>query len=568
MLKTLRIKDYAIIENLEVDFPTGLNILTGSTGAGKSILIGALSLILGEKADSGLIRTGASHSVVEAIFEVNKNSPLAVFLQNESLSGQENSVIIRREISSKGGSKNFVNDKTAALTTLKVIGDFLVDLHGQHQHQSLLDHKKHIDFLDNFGNYTDLLNAVRNNYLDLRKELADLSSLKEQGKIAQDKKELYSFQLGEIEKANPQPGEEEKLAQEKSMLENVEKISQSVGTILDNLQESEDSVLRRLAAAQKELNSAATWDKSLKEQQELLENSYIQIKELTRHFDNYKDKLEYDPERLNHIRERMDLLIKLKKKYGKSPEELMVYAEEIKKSLNLLENRSELIEKLEKEIVKATETMKGNCLKLSTARKTKALGLQKKISQELTFLGMEKTRFEIQMSYQEDDNGLIQLQDKKYKIDEKGLDQIEFMISPNVGEELKPLAKIASGGEISRVMLALKSALAGADNVSTLIFDEIDSGIGGEVAHKVGKKLKELAKSHQVLAITHLQQIASVADQHYRVFKEVKGERTSTRIKKLSKEERVTEIARMLSGKKITALAEKQASQLLEEALD
>jgi len=341
-----------------------------------------------------------------------------------------------------------------------------------------------------------------------------------------------------------------------------------VGTILDNLQESEDSVLRRLAIAQKELNSATSWDKSLKEQQELLENSYIQIKELTRHFDNYKDKLEYDPEKLNQIRERMDLLIKLKKKYGKSPEELIAYAEEIKKSLNLLENRSEVMERLEKEITKAKEVLKENCLKLSTARKKKALELQKRISQELTFLGMEKTRFEIQMNYQEDENGLIQLDKKKYKVDEKGLDQIEFRISPNIGEELKPLAKIASGGEISRVMLALKSALAEADNVSTLIFDEIDSGIGGEVAHKVGKKLKELSKSHQVLAITHLQQIASVADQHYQVFKEVKGERTLTKIKKLSREERVAEIARMLSGKKVTQLAEKQASQLLEEALD
>lgn len=568
MLKTLRIKDYAIIENLEIDFSSGLNILTGSTGAGKSILIGALSLVLGEKADSGLIRTGASHSAVEAIFEVKRNSALAVFLQNESLSSEENSVIVRRGISSKGGSKNFVNDKTVALATLKTIGDFLVDLHGQHQHQSLLDHKKHINFLDNFGNYSNLLNSVAKNYWDLRKKMDELNSLNEQEKIAQDKMELYSFQLSEIEKANLQPGEEEKLIQEKSVLENVEKISQSVGIILDNLQESEDSVLKRLAVAQKELNSATTWDKSLKEQQEFLENSYIQIKELARHFDNYKDKLEYDPERLNHIRERMDLLIKLKKKYGKSPEELIAYAGEIKKSLNLLENRSELIEKLEAEIAKDTETLKENCLKLSTARKKKALVLQKKISQELIFLGMEKTRFEIQMNYLEDDNGLIHLEGKKYKVDEKGLDQVEFLISPNIGEELKPLAKIASGGEISRIMLALKSALAEADNVSTLIFDEIDSGIGGEVAHKVGRKLKELSKSHQVLAITHLQQIASVADQHYQVFKEVKGERTLTRIKKLSKEERVTEIARMLSGKKVTALAEKQASQLLEEALD
>jgi len=398
--------------------------------------------------------------------------------------------------------------------------------------------------------------------------MEELNSLRDQEKIAQEKKELYSFQLAEIEKTNLQAGEEEKIAQEKSVLENVEKISQSMGTILDNLQESEDSVLRRLAIAQKELNLASSWDKSLKEQQELLENSYVQIKELTRHFDNYKDKLEYDPERLNHIRERMDLLIKLKKKYGKSPKELITYAEEIKKSLNLLEDRAEVIEKLEKEITKISEVLKENCLKLSTARKKKALELQKKISQELTFLGMEKTRFEIQMNYQEDDKGLIQLEGKKYKVDKNGLDQVEFMISPNIGEELKPLAKIASGGEISRVMLALKSALAGADNVSTLIFDEIDSGIGGEVAHKVGKKLKELSKSHQVLAITHLQQIASVADQHFKVFKEVKGERTLTKIKKLSKEERVTEIARMLSGKKITQLAEKQASQLLEEALD
>ncbi len=568
MLKTLRVKDYAIIEHLEIDFPPGLNILTGSTGAGKSILIGALGLILGEKADLDLIRSGASQATVEASFEFNRNSPLFEFLQKESLITQDNFLIVRREVSSKGGSKIFVNDKAVTLSTLKSLGDFLVDLHGQHQHQALLDNKKHIDFLDDFGNYADILNSVRDTYTDLKEKSAKLKQLQEQEKMAQDKKELFSFQLAEIEKANPQTGEEEKLIQEKSVLENVERLSQIAGIILENLSESDDSVSTRLSSAQKELNLASTWDKGLKEPLEQLENSHIQIRELSRFFENYKNKLEYDPEKLNFIRERLDLLIKLKKKYGKNVEEILGYAEEIRKSLNLLENRNGVMAKLGNEIGNITEILRDNSLKLSVARKKKALELQKKISRELAFLGMEKTRFEIQMKYEGDENGLVELGGEKYKVDEKGLDQIEFLISPNLGEEVKPLTKIASGGEISRMMLALKSALAGADKVPTLIFDEIDSGIGGEVAHKAGKKLKDLSKSHQVLAITHLQQIASVADQHFKVFKEVKGERTLTKIKKLAKEERVSEIARMLSGKKITPLAEKQASQLLEEALD
>ncbi len=568
MLKTLRVKDYAIIEDLEIDVPSGLNILTGSTGAGKSILIGALGLVLGEKADADLIRSGASQAKVEAIFELKKNSALYNFLQNESLVSPDHSLIIRREISSKGTSKIFVNDKAVTLSTLKSIGDFLVDLHGQHQHQSLLDNRKHVDFLDNFGNYTEFLDAVRNSYSGVKEKSAELRKLQEQEKIAQDKKELFTFQLAEIEKANLQPGEEEKLTQEKSVLENVERLSQIVGAILENLSEADTSVSSRLSLAQKELNQASTWDKSLQEPLEQLENSNIQIKELNRFFDNYKNKLEYDPEKLNFIRERLDLLIKLKKKYGKSVDEILAYADEIRKSLSLLETRSEQITSLEMEIEKIREMLRDNCVKLSTARKKKALELQKKISRELAFLGMEKTRFEIQVDYQEDENGLTHLDGKKYKVDQKGLDQVEFLISPNPGEELEPLAKIASGGEISRIMLALKSALAEADEVPTLIFDEIDSGLGGEVAHKVGKKLKDLSLSHQVLAITHLQQIASVADQHFKVFKEVKGERTSTKIKKLSKQERVSEIARMLSGKKVTPLAEKQASQLLEEALD
>lgn len=568
MLKTLRVKNYAIIEDLEINFPSGLNILTGSTGAGKSILIGALGLVLGEKADADLIRTGSSQAKVEAIFEVKKNSSLFNFLQNESLISPDYSLIIRREIFSKGTSKNFVNDKAVTLSTLKSVGDFLVDLHGQHQHQALLDNKKHIDFLDNFGNYSEVLKSVRETYLDLKEKSVELSKLQEQEKIAQDKKELLSFQLAEIEKANLQSGEEEKLVREKSVLENVEKLSQSVGIILENLSESDDSVSGRVALIQKELNLASTWDRSLQEPLELLENSHIQIKELSRFFENYKNKLEYDPGKLNFIRERLDLLIKLKKKYGKNIDEILAYAEEIRKSLNLMENRSQEITKLENEIEKAGEILRDHCLKLSTVRKKKALELQKKISRELAFLGMEKTRFEIQMDYQEDENGLIQLNDKRYKVDENGLDRVEFLISPNPGEELKPLAKIASGGEISRIMLALKSALSEADEVPTLIFDEIDSGLGGEVAHKVGQKLKALSKNHQVLAITHLQQIASVADQHFKVFKEVKGERALTRIKKLSKDERVSEIARMLSGKKVTPLAEQQASELLEEALD
>ena len=428
MLKTLRVKDYAIIENLEIDFPPGLNILTGSTGAGKSILIGALGLILGEKADLDLIRSGASQITVEAIFEVNKNSPLSDFLQKESLITQDNSLIVRREISSKGGSKNFVNDKAVTSATLKSLGDFLVDLHGQHQHQALLDGRKHVDFLDNFGNYTKLLNSVRDIYLDLKEKSAELKKLQEQEKVAQDKKELYSFQLADIEKANLQPGEEEKLIQEKSVLENTERLSQTVGTILDNLSESDDSVSKRLSLAVKELNLASSWDKSLKEPLEQLENSHIQIRELSRFFENYKNKLEYDPEKLNWIRERLDLLIKLKKKYGKNVEEILAYAEEIKQSLNLLENRSGLIERLENEIKNITQTLTDSGLKLSTARKKKALELQKKISQGLSFLGMEKTRFEIQMNYQENENGLIQLHAKKYKIDEKGLDQVEFLI--------------------------------------------------------------------------------------------------------------------------------------------
>jgi DNA repair protein RecN (Recombination protein N) len=563
MLRNLRIKNYALVEELEVEFQPGLNVITGATGAGKSIIVGAVNLILGERASSDAVRTGFDIANIEAFFELPDDRNLRGLLSELGISPSENTLIIRREISTKGQSRCYVNDRLVTLTSLKSIGDRLADLHGQHEHQSLLNTERHIEYLDHYGDLDQVLSRVGGTYRLLRAKQKELDDLKNSKRLDEERRKLYEFQIQEIKKANLSLDEEERLIQEKKVLENIEILFELSSNVYHQLYESEVSILERITSLSKELKRACQIDSRLKEPDETLESCVIKLQEISRFMEDYKGRLEFDPEKLEMIRERLSLLNTLKKRYGKSVEEILTYKEQIKSELEWIENKDETINGLERGIDELSQNLQKECILLSQKRRAKASELSRRIQKALTDLGMDKTRFEIRINQREAENGLVAIDGRRFVATEKGMDEVEFFVSPNIGEEPKPLAKIASGGEISRIMLALKSILAKTDRVESMIFDEIDVGIGGEVASAVGKSLKNLASSHQVIVITHLQQIASQADHHFKVFKEgVKG-RTVTRIKKLDKEERVKEIARMISGEKISEVTLKQAKEMI-----
>jgi DNA repair protein RecN (Recombination protein N) len=563
MLKNLRIRNYALVEDLEVEFDSGLNVLTGATGAGKSIIVGAVNLILGERASSDVVRTGFDNATVEATFELKPDRVFKNSLSSLGINCPDNILIIRREVSGKGVSRCFLNDRQMTLGSLKSIGDRLADLHGQHEHQSLLNVERHIEYLDHYSDLDDLLASVSQNYYRLKEKQKQLDELEKSKKLDQERKALYDFQIKEIEQANLSLGEEEKLIQDKKILENIEELYQISSSVYQNLHEGEGSIQERLAVSLKEMKRGKELDSRLKETAENLDSCLIQLQELSRFLEGYKDFLEFDPEKLEMIRERLNLINTLKKKYGNTIDAILTYREKIKEDLDKIENKDQILNGLKEEIKRLSDAFKKDSLLLSQQRKAKALDLAKKIQTTLSGLGMNKTKFDVKITSQEDENGLLDIDGKRYFADEKGIDEVEFFVSPNPGEGLKPLAKIASGGEISRIMLALKSILAKADEVSTMIFDEIDAGIGGEVASAVGKSLKNLASSHQVIVITHLQQIASLADHHFKVFKETSKGRTVTQIKRLEEKERINEIARMISGEKISELALRQAKEMI-----
>jgi DNA repair protein RecN (Recombination protein N) len=565
MLKILRIKNFAIVEDLSVEFFTGLNILTGATGAGKSIIVGALNLALGERASQEMIRTGADSSIVEAVFEIKPKNQIEKNLAEAGILCPEEQLIIRREISSKGSGKCFLNDRLVTLSNLKSVGDLLADLHGQHEHQSLLDSKEHLTYLDSYAEAVDLLAHVSEGYLRLKRKLEELGELKRIDKVSREKKELYQFQLNEITRAGLSVEEEEKLTTEKKIQENSEALFQIVSMVFQELYDIDGSIIERLSLSKKELEKGGEYDPRLREHIENLNSAILQLNDSSRFLQGYKESLNFDPEKLEKVRERLNLINSLKKKYGQSVQEVLNYADKIKTDLEKIENRDELIHNTEKDIEDLRKVLKTDSMFLSDKRKEKGSELSRKIKKELSFLGMERCNFEVKISWREEENGLLEIESKRYDVDEKGIDQVEFYVSPNPGEELKPLAKIASGGEISRIMLALKSVLAKSDQIPTMIFDEVDVGIGGEIAEAVGKRMKTLSSTHQIICITHLQQIASQADFHFKVYKEVSKNRTITRIKLLSREERIKEIARMIGGKKISDLSLEHAAEMIEE---
>ncbi len=565
MLKSLLIKNYALIENIEVEFDKGLNIITGETGAGKSIIIGAMNLLLGERASSDIVRKGANKAIVEGIFDVSDNKKIKTLFEKYDLD-YEPDLILRREISLKSTSRSFINDTPAQLSIIKEIGRLLVDLHGQHDHQTLLRTDFQLAMLDEFGNYQNLLDEFSTLRRDFNEKLSELRELKSKEQSLIEKKEFYSFQLEEIDKIAPEENEDEKLEEELNILENSEKLLTNTTNIYYQLYEADNSVFDSLVSVRNMLDDLARIDKSFSERNKQLEEILASVNDLADFFRDYKDKLDVEPERINFIRERLGELTLLKKKYGKTIDKILEYRNKIEEELNLAENFSDRIPEMEKEIEEIRDRLAKVASGLSENRQKTALKIKKGVERELKNLGINDAEFEVKFNRvyaTADDEHYVKIGDRKVKFGTTGIDEIEFFISTNIGEEPKPLAKVASGGEISRIMLALKSILAKNDKLPLLIFDEIDTGISGRIAQKVGKALKDLAAYHQIISITHLPQIAGLADTHFVVEKIKKDGRVISRLRKLSGEERIKEVAKLISGEEVTESSLKGARELM-----
>ncbi len=562
MLKELNIKNFAIIDQLRVEFTPGLNAFTGETGAGKSIVVDALNLALGERANADLIRTGCQEAVVEADFELDSRSlkDVSALLAEQGIELQANEdLIVRRVLSSSGKNKVYINGSLANLTALAALGAVLADIHGQHEHQSLLAIERQMEMLDSFGDLDSLREEVAGIYarlMDVRKELAKLETGERDRAQRED---ILRFQKNEIDAAMLKPGEDLELANMQKVLANSERLAALCTMVDEALYSSDDSVVTMLIKSINGLKDIIEIDKKLTGAIDLCESARAQIEEAARELSSYNSGMEFDSERLEQVGDRLDLIHKLKKKYGNTIEEILEFGARAGVELDRMERSIEEIERLKSEIQAIKFGLTDKVNELTRKRGTAAKDLEKKVEAELAHLGMKKTTFTLKITQEPGGDTL-----DGHKIDPRGADRVEFLISPNPGEESKPLAKIASGGELSRVMLALKSILVEADRIPTVVFDEVDAGIGGAVAEEVGKKLKRIAAKRQVFCITHLPQIASMADSHYGVSKSVKKDRTSTEVRLLEQKERVDEIARMLGGKIITEATIKHAEEMME----
>ena len=567
MLKLLEIKDYALIDHINVEFEKGLNIITGETGAGKSILIDAMSLLLGERASSEVVRKGAQKSFVEGIFNVENNKNVKLFLEANNIEYQTD-LIIRREISLKGSNRCFVNDSPVSLNIVKELGDMLVDLHGQHEHQSLLRTETHIDFIDEFAGNQKLLDDYKIVYRELNLKQNELKELKSKEKSLKEKKEIYDFQIKEIDNINPLQDEDVLINDELNILENSEKLMELSGEAYNKLYDNENSVIDLLGEVKHKLNQLSEIDKSFLESEGECDSALAVLKELANSIRGYKSKIDIDPSEIENKRERLGAINLLKKKYGGSIQNALAHRKQIGKEFEIADNFSSTINNLEKEISGLRNSAGDAAEKLSSARKKQSTKVELEVKKVLAQLGIPDAIFKVninQTAADENSGAFIFVKNKKYRFTENGIDEIEFYISTNTGEDVKPLIKVASGGEISRIMLALKTILAKSDKLPLLIFDEIDTGVSGRIAQKVGSALKELSTFHQIICITHLPQIAGMADHHFAVEKKQIDNRVVSIIVKLTKDERITEIAKLISGDQISKAGIESAKQLLKE---
>jgi len=552
LLTYLSVRNFAIIDHLELNLSPGFTALTGETGAGKSIIIDAVSMLLGGRADADYIRAGTEQALIEAVFEPPQaayQEVIAHLLEEHGLvdSEQEN-LILAREINRGARNVCRVNGRLVTLALLRQIGESLVDIHNQGEHLSLLRVHQHVDFLDRYAGLekprAEIAGAVRA-LQDVRRQLNTL--LRDERELAR-RMDLLEYQVNEIEAARLQPGEEEELTAHHKLLTNAQWLITQSDLLYRALSESEGtggSVLDRLGEVSEGLAKLAQLDPKLAPQQSVIEETSYQLADVAATLRRYADEIDYNPDTLAQVEERLNLIHDLKRKYGSSPEEILEFAQSAGEELHNLSRNEERIEALQVRESELLANISRLAAVLSEERQKAAESLAQRMESELAELGMQKARFSVSIAQRETKDG-VPVGDRRYAFNSTGIDDVEFLISPNVGEPLKPLSKIASGGETARLMLAMKTVLSAVDEVPVLIFDEIDAGLGGRAGGVVGRKLWGLSRNHQVLSVTHLPQIAAYGDSHYLVGKQVQDGRTVTVLERLEAEQRTRELAQML----------------------
>ena len=559
MLKLLRINNIALIPSLELELGPGLVLLTGETGAGKSIVIDALSLLLGERASPELIRTGEDRAAVEAVVEIEGAAEL---LDERGLPADGDEIVIRREIQANGKGRATVNGALVPVSLLRDLAPSLAVIHGQHEPQGLLDPATHLDVLDHFAGVHEG-RPVSEFFRDVRAAEAALERHRSDRREGERRREMLEYQAAEIEKAALVPGEEESLRAEKARQANAGRLASLSGEAYALLYDDEDAVLGRLGQVYKRVDELAAIDPDFRADAEGKRGLLAPLEDLALRLRDYHEKLEVSPGRLDEIESRLAPIERLKKKYGASVDDVIAFGERCRRELDALGTPEEQERLLAERRDRLAAAFIDRARAISRKRRTAALELRRRVQAELAQLAMEKTRFDV--CFAPDDAEAAAADPSQWT--ERGLERAEFLLSPNPGEELRPLARIASGGELSRLMLALKSVVGRDATGLTLVFDEVDAGIGGRVAEVVGRKLKAVAARRQVLCVTHLPQIAALADQHLAVRKRVAKGRTVTLVDRLSDEARVEEVARMLGGETITSTGREHAREMLKQSL-
>lgn len=550
MLTSLKIENVAIIESAAIEFGCGLNVLTGETGAGKSIVIDSINAILGERTSRDIIRTGAQSAKVYAVFE-DVNERVRNFLDENGIDCEDGVLIINRTLSREGKNVCRINGAPVTVSMLREIGGELIDIHGQHDNQSLLSPEKHCGFVDRFAGNADLITDYREKYGRLCEIRSKLKKLTTDESSKSQRIDFLTYQIDELEKAEITIGERDELKARKSLINNSQKVIESLNIAYEALK-ADGAGIDMITDAESEIANASAYMEMLGEASEKITDIRYELEDIAETVRDAMTEVDFDPSELEDIDERLDLLYRLSKKYGDTEEEMLEYLEKARAELDNIafsEERVKELQKQEKEALVETETA---ACKLTESRKTAGEKLSNAICSELEFLDMPNVRFVVKCN----DIGLT----------ENGKDEIEFLISANAGEEPKPLAKIASGGELSRIMLAIKNVLAETDGVDTMIFDEIDTGVSGRAAQKIAMKLRSASKGRQVICVTHLAQIAAQGDVHLYISKSVSDGKTYTNIKSLIEEERVAEIARIMGGMEITKLQLESAREMLANA--
>lgn len=559
MLAEISIRNFAIINKAKIQFGEGLNVLSGETGAGKSIIIQALQLVMGAKGGPHLIRTGSEESIIDAYFECGKNTQVSARLLEMGIDPDE-ALCVRRIIPRSGKGRVFINGIPVPLTMVAQIAGELISVAGQHEYQILLRPQNHLFLLDAYGGLLQARELFKENYSELQKLRGEYSRKQNDQDALSAKKELLLFQKEELLKASLQVGEEERLLEERSLLSSAEKLREGAGSTYDILYAAPGSTTEKLSQARSLCRSLAQIDNSLFSSADSLDAAFFQIEDIAIRLRDYGDKIHSDPQRLEAIEERLEHLSRLKKKYSRDIPSLCSLHDEIEKQLEKTDSLSEALSGMEASIAELEREVLRQARDLSRKRRIAAEDLAGSITKALDALHMRGTRFSVDFKAQTGDSGTF--------LSEYGLDCVEFFIAPNAGEKLKPLAQIASGGELSRITLVLKSFLSERDKIETMIFDEIDTGIGGATAEVVGQKLRELSDGCQVICITHLPQIACLANRHFRVEKKSYAEHSEVQARELIQEERIEEVARMLGGVDISEKTRAAAREMIERAAE